>query len=133
MLSKYKEIFLGLAFGIGAFLIDWALDSAADGNSLVDEMTEHPGMLVYRAVFIVFGLFLGWLLWQNSRRERENRRMSELLQKVQQECSTQGLILRSSLQTILTRSDLHLTDEAARLLQDVYAKSEELQKIAEEK
>jgi hypothetical protein len=133
MFQKYKEILFGLAFGIGAVVIDISMDAMADGNSFIDEMGEHPGMLLYRAVFVVFGLFLGWLLWQNNRREREVRRVAEMLHKLQQECGTQGLLLRASLQTLLMRADLRLTDDASRLLEEAYARSQEFQRIAEQK
>ena len=92
MFQKYKEILFGLAFGIGAVVIDISMDAMADGNSFIDEMAEHPGRLLYRAVFIVFGLVLGWLLWQNNRREREVRRVTDLLHKLQQEFGTQGIL-----------------------------------------
>ena len=131
MFQKYKEILFGLAFGLGAVLIDTSMDATADGNSLVDEVVEHPGMLLYRGVFILLGLALGWLLWQRNRRERQVRDISETLRRVQRECGTQGLLLRSTLQTLLTRDDLHLSDEASRLLQDAYAKSEAFQRIAD--
>lgn len=133
MFQKYKEILFGLAFGIGAAVIDTSMDAMADGNSFIDEMAEHPSMLLYRAVFVVFGLVVGWLLWQNNRREREVRRVTEMLHKLQQECGTQGLLLRSSLQTLLMRADLHLTDDASRLLEEAYARSQEFQRIAEQK
>jgi len=133
MFQKYKEILFGLAFGIGAVVIDISMDAMAGGNSFNDEMAEHPGMLLYRAVFVVFGLVLGWLLWQNNRREREVRRVAEMLHKLQQECGTQGLLLRSSLQTLLMRDDLRLTDDASRLLEEAYARSQEFQRIAEQK
>ena len=131
MLQNYKEIFFGLAFGIGAVLIDTGMDAMADGNSLVDEVTEHPGMLLYRAVFIVLGLALGWVLWQRNRREREYRQLAETLRKIQQECGTQALLLRSTLQNLLIRDDVHLSDAASQLVQEAYQKTQELQRIAE--
>ena len=130
MFQKYKEVFFGLAFGIGAFLIDTAMDASADGNSLLDEIAEHPGMLVYRFVFIALGLGLGWVLWQRNRRERKFRQIAETLRQVQQECGNQGLILHSTLQTLLTRGDLHLSEEASRLVQEAYERSQEFQRIA---
>ncbi len=132
MLHKYKEIFFGLAFGIGAFLLDTNMDAAADGNSFLQEVIVHPGMLLYRALFILLGLGLGWLLWQRNRHEREARQLAETLDRVRHECATQGLLLRTALQRLLTREDLHLTPEASHLLQDAYAKSQEFQRIAEE-
>ena len=132
MFQRYKEIFFGLAFGFGAVLIDTAMDASTFGNSLTDEMAEHPGMMFYRALFIVLGLGLGWVLWQRNRRERQFRQIAETLHRVQQECGNQGLLLHSTLQTLLTRDDLHLSDEAARLVQEAYQRSQEFQRIASE-
>lgn len=131
MFQKYKEILFGLAFGVCAFLLDTRMDAMADGNSLLDEVVEHPRMLLYRAVFLLLGLVLGWLLWQRNRREREARQLETTLNRIRQECAAQGLLLGSLLQTLLTRDDLHLTAEASRLVQEAYAKSQALQTIAE--
>jgi hypothetical protein len=131
MFQKYKEIFFGLAFGIGAVLIDTGMDAMADGNSLMDEVAEHPGMMLYRAAFLVLGLALGWLLWQNNRRERRFRQLAETLHRLQQEIGTQTLLLRATLQTLLIRDDLHLSDGASKLVQEAYQRSQELQRIGE--
>jgi hypothetical protein len=133
MFQKYKEIIFGLAFGIGAVILDTGMDAMAEGNSLPDEVAEHPGMLWYRAVFIVFGLALGWVLWQRNRRERAYRQMAETLRKMQDELAKQSLLLRATLQNLLIRDDLHLSDEASRLMQEAYQQTQELQKIAEQK
>jgi uncharacterized protein HemX len=133
MFQKYKEVFFGLAFGIGAFLIDTAMDASADGNSLLDEIAEHPGMLVYRFVFIALGLGLGWVLWQRNRREREFRQLAEMLRKLQHECASQALLLRATLQNLLIRDDMHLSDPASQLVQEAYQRSQELERIAEQK
>ncbi len=131
MFQKYKEILFGLSFGIGAVIIDTGMDALADGNSLTDEVAEHPGMLLYRAVFIVLGLALGWVLWQRNRREREYRQIAETLRRIQQEYGTQALLLRSTLQNLLIRDDVHLSDAASKLVQEAYQKTQELQKLAE--
>jgi uncharacterized protein HemX len=88
-------------------------------------------MLMYRAVFILLGLGLGWLLWKRNRREREHRHLIKMLRTLQQECEKHALLLRSTLQNLLIRDDLHLSDSASQLLQQAYKKTEELQKIAE--
>lgn len=131
MFQKYKEILFGLAFGIGAVVIDTGMDAMANGNSLMDEVAEHPAMLLYRAAFLVLGLALGWLLWQRNRRERKFRQLAEAVRRLQQECGTQALLLRSTLQTLLTRDDLHLSDGASQLVQEAYQRSQELKRIAE--
>jgi|SRR6516164_3065371 hypothetical protein len=131
MLQEYKEIFFGIAFGIGAFVIDTAMDAAAEGTSYFGELSAHPTMILYRAVFILLGLALGWLLWQKNRREREFRRLREALQKLQRECGTQALLLRSTLQTLLTRDELRLSEDARRLVQNAYQMSQELFRLTE--
>ena len=133
MFQRYKEIFFGLAFGIIAVILDTGMDAMADGNSMMDEVAEHPGMLMYRAVFLALGLILGLVLWQRNKREREFRQIAATLHRVQQECGNQGLLLHSTLQTLLTRDDLHLSDEASRLIQEAYQRSQEFQRISEEK
>ena len=133
MFQEYKEIFFGLAFGLGAVIIDTVMDASAEGYSYLGELAAHPAMILYRAIFIVLGLGLGWLLWQRNRSEREVRRLSETLHRIQQQCGTQGLLIHSTLQVLLTRSDLHLPEEAQRLVHEAYQRSQEFQRIAEEK
>jgi uncharacterized protein HemX len=129
MLQNYKEIFFGLAFGISAVLIDTFMDAMADGNSLVDEVTEHPAMLLYRAVFIVLGLGLGWLLWRRNQRERRYRQFAQTLRTIQQESEKQTLLLRSTLQNLLIRDDVTLSDAASQMVQHAYQQTTELQRI----
>ena len=132
MLQKYKEIFYGLTFGILAVVIDTAMDATAEGHSYADEMAAHPAMMLYRVSFILLGLAFGYLLWRNHKREHELRHLTEILQRVQHRCGTQALLLSSKLQILLTRDDLHLSDQAQPLLQEAYQNSQELQRIADD-
>lgn len=81
MLQKYKEIFYGIVFGLGAAIIDTVMDGRMEGHSFWDELVQHRPMLFYRAVFLLFGLVLGWLLWQKNKRERDFRRLAEALKR----------------------------------------------------
>ena len=58
---------------MGAGIIDSVMDARAEGLSLWDELIQHPGMLLYRTLFVLMGLVLGWLLWQKNKRERDFR------------------------------------------------------------
>jgi hypothetical protein len=68
MLQKYKEIFYGGLFGFGAAVLDTFMDARMEGLSFGDELVQHRAMLFYRTLFILFGLALGWLLWQKNKR-----------------------------------------------------------------
>jgi hypothetical protein len=133
MFQKYKEIIFGIAFGVAAMIIDTGMDAKVEGNTFTGELAAHPAMMLYRLGFVVLGLLLGWLLWRNRTREREFRLLAETLHNFQQQCATRCLLLRSTLQILLTRDDLHLSDEAQQLIRDACQKSQELQRIAEEK
>jgi hypothetical protein len=98
-----------------------------------DEMVQHRPMLFYRAVFILFGLALGWLLWQKNKREREFRDLSEILKRFRQEYGGPAILMHAKLQVLLTRKDLHLSDEAEQLVQFVYQQSQDLQSLVNNK
>jgi hypothetical protein len=90
-------------------------------------------MMVYRTLFILFGLALGWLLWQKNKREREFRDLSGILKRFLQEYEGPALLMHSKLQILLTRKDLHLPPEAEELVRFVYQKSQDLQALIRNK
>jgi hypothetical protein len=81
----------------------------------------------------LFGLALGWLLWQKNKREREFRDLSETLKRFHQEYEGPALLMHSKLQILLTRKDLHLSPEAEELVRFVYQKSQDLQALVRNK
>jgi hypothetical protein len=133
MLQKYKEIFYGVAFGVGAATMDTVMDAHMQGNSVWAELIQHPLMLVYRSLFVFFGLALGWLLWQKNKRERDFRHLTRTLEQFHRECGSNVLLLHTKLQVLLTRNDLRLSHEAEELVRLAYQRSQELQTLVKEK
>jgi hypothetical protein len=133
MVHKYKEIFYGILFGVGASIMDSVMDARAEGLGLWDELIQHPGMLLYRALFVLLGLGLGWLLWQKNKREREFRDLAEMLKRFRQECGGAALVMHAKLQVLLTREDLHLSNEAEGLIRSLYERSQDLQTLLNSK
>jgi hypothetical protein len=133
MFQKYREIFYGLMIGFGAACLDTFIDGQSQGNSFWDEITEHPSMLFYRAIFLLFGLAIGWLVWRNRRRERDFQRVVATAEQLQQGCSKEALLINTKIQVLLTRDDFHLSPEAQELLRGVYDRSKELQTLVRDK
>jgi hypothetical protein len=133
MLQKYKEILYGVAFGVGAAIIDTAMDAHIQGHGVWVEIIQHPPMLFYRSMFVFFGLALGWLLWQKNKRERDFRHLTRTLERFHRECGTNVLLLHTKLQVLLTRNDLRLPHEAEELVQFAYQRSQALQTLLKEK
>ena len=129
MLSSYKEILYGLIFGLGAAALDTLMDARGAGESFSGGIVNHPGMMVYRGLFVLFGLLVGWLLWQNNTREREVRVLMEKLHTFHQQYEALAVVLHSDLQLLLTRN-LNLPPEDEALLRNTYEKSRELQAVA---
>ena len=133
MFQQYKEIFYGIIFGLGAVIIDTAMDAHMEGHTFWTEVGQHRPMFFYRALFLLYGLILGWLLWQKSERERYFRHLTEALKQFHQEYGRHALIMHSKVQVLLTREDLHLSKETEALVQLVYQGVQELQRLIKEK
>ena len=129
MLQKYKEIFYGGLFGLGTAILDTVMDAQMEGLGFQDEMVQHRPMLFYRALFILIGLALGWLLWQKNKREREFRDLSEILKRFRQEYGGPAILMHAKLQVLLTRKDLHLSPEAEEVVQFLYQQSQKLESL----
>ena|SRR5690242_13940981 len=132
MLSDYKEIVYGVAFGVGAAILDTALDARAEAQSLTGEIGGHPVMMLYRALFVVLGFFIGWLLWRNNHRERQFRTLVEQIRRFYQEYEAHAIVLHTDLQLLLTKN-LKLAPEDESLLRTTYEKSRELQALVKER
>ena len=74
MLQRYKEVFYGLLFGLGASVIDVFMHASMEQQGFWMELIHpQPIMVAYRVFFIAFGLALGWLLWRKNKVERAFR------------------------------------------------------------
>ena len=134
MFQKYKEIVYGLLFGVGAAVIDTVMHAQMTDRSFwVESVRPQPAMIFYRGSFLVFGLVLGWLLWQKNKSERDFRRLAETVEKFHRDLCAPALLMHTKLQVLLTREDLHLSHEAEELVRFVYERSREIQAIAKER
>jgi hypothetical protein len=77
------------------------MDAHIEGQSFWAELVGRPTMLLYRALFLVFGLILGWLLWQKNKRERDFRHLRETLKRFHEEYGRNAVLMHTKLQVIL--------------------------------
>jgi hypothetical protein len=129
MLDEYKEIFFGFIFGLGAAILDTAIDAREGSHGIGVELSAHPGMLLYRLLFVFFGLLIGWLLWQRNRRARDYRHFAEALNRFHEQCAGQIVLLHAKLQVLLTREELQLQPAAEELVRSSYERTQELQRL----
>ncbi len=132
MLSDYKEIVYGVAFGVAAAVLDTALDARGERQSFTGEIGGHPVMMLYRVLFVLLGFVIGWLLWRNNLRERQFRSFVDRICHFCQDYEAQAIVLHTDLQLLLTKN-LKLTPEDEALLRTAYEKSRELQTLAKQR
>jgi hypothetical protein len=134
MLQKYKEIFYGILFGLGACTIDTVMHARMENTSFWIEMVQpQPAMIFYRVLFILFGAALGWLLWQKNKRERDFRHLAETVEKFHRDLCAPALLMHTKLQVLLTRQDSQLSHEAEEAVRFAYERSREIQALAKER
>jgi hypothetical protein len=132
MLSSYKEIVYGVALGVGAAVLDTMLDAKAESQSFMAEIGSHPAMILYRALFVLFGLIVGWLVWRNRKREHDLHRIMEDMRRFHHEYEAQAIVLHTNLQLLLTKA-VNLSPDGEALLRSTYEKSRELQALAKQR
>src|SRR5581483_9068928 len=121
-----------ILFGVGAIIIDTLMDAHMDAEDFSTALFGHRAMLLYRLLFIAYGLIFGFLLWQRNRRERDFRYLAEAFKRIRLECGRIALLIHANMQLLLTRDDFHLPHEAENLVRFEYERSHELQAIANE-
>src|SRR5215469_4736517 len=129
MLRHYKEIFYGLIFGLGAALIDTFVDATTEHKAIWD---FGPGMLLYRALFVLFGLTLGWLLWRNNQSEREFRWLVAAIDKFQSEIGPPMVVIHAQAQLLLTKPGTPLPPEVEVIVRSIHDQSLKLQSITKD-
>lgn len=129
MLKAYKEIIYGLIFGLGAAAIDTFVDSITQNTSFWD---VGLGMLLYRALFVLFGLILGWLLWRANQSERESRSLFLALQQLQHDIGPPAVIIHSQTQLLLTKPEAPLPPKMEAIIRSIHEQSLKLQSIAKD-
>ncbi len=133
MFRKYRDIFYGGIIGLGAAGLDTFIDAQSQQNSFVDQITQYPTVMFERAIFLLFGLAIGFLVWRNRRRERDFQRVFTNAERFQQACSKQSLLINTKIQVLLTRDDFHLSSEVQALLRGIYDSSKEIQTLVRDK
>jgi hypothetical protein len=133
MMQRYKEVFYGLMFGLGASVIDVLMHASMEQQGFWTELLRpQPVMVAYRVFFIAFGLALGWLLWRKNKVERDFRSLAETVERFQKGIRQPAYLIHAKLQLFLTRTDLQLPAEAEEMVRYAYEKSREIGDLAQE-
>lgn len=127
MLERYREIFYGLLVGIGVEILDVGMHAHEEGRSYWQEaMQTQSATLLYRFLFLSFGLGMGWLLWKRNKRERDYRQVVETLRDFQRDVANPASVVNAQLEVLLTRKDLQLTQATEEIVRSMYERSRQI-------
>lgn len=127
-MKKHREVVYGAAFGLGAAILDVMLHAWTEGTGIWQELLRPSlGAGLYRILFLIFGMALGWVLLQKSRQEIELNRLTENLQQFQRQIVAPAMLIHTKLQVLLTRGDLSLSPETETILRSIYEQSQAIQ------
>lgn len=127
-MKKHREIVYGAAFGFGAAVLDVMLHAWTEHTGVWQEILRPSlGAGLYRILFLIFGLVLGWVLLQRTRQELELNRLTESLRQLQKQIAAPAMLIHTKLQVLLTRGDLKLSPEAETILRSIYEQSQAIQ------
>lgn len=134
MLRKYKEIFYGLLLGLGVWAIDAGMHAHSTGRSFWAELVwSQDAALVYRLLFVVFGLILGWSLWKMNVREREFRQLAETLARFHLEIVQPAFLIHADAEVLLAGEEMHLSPAALEIVRSMYEKAKSIVSLAKER
>lgn len=129
-IKRYREIVYGFVFGLGACAIDIVMHARMDGRSALEELIRpDPAMIFYRVLFLAFGIALGMLLWQKSKREREARQLAELMRQLRHDIAGPTILIHANVQMLLTREGSAAAGDAEPLLRVIYEQSKKLRSV----
>jgi len=134
LLNRYKEIFYGLLLGLGVWAIDAAMHARDENGSFWSELVHlHAGILLYRILFVAFGLILGWLLWKRNQRERDFRSLAEVYRRFHQEIVEPGFLIRTKCEELLWLDDAELPPRAREIVRFIHERAGTISALAKER
>jgi hypothetical protein len=120
LLRRYKEIIYGLLLGLAMWVVDAAmhaqLGAQIQSAGLADELVR-PGatQLLFRSVFVIISLILGWSLWHSNWRERELRALEDAIVAFHRQLDSPAMRIVSHTRMLLGRPSV-TRDDAARTM-----------------
>ncbi|MDQ3320889.1 MAG: hypothetical protein M3525_00310 [Acidobacteriota bacterium] len=125
-LKRYKEIWFGIALGLGAWLIDAVMHTqigaGVDAGSLWTEIfAPHPTALIFRLFYLVIAIAFGVFLWRANWRERQLRALEQSVISFQRQIDAPALRILGAARQIQTRNSVRLDETAERLVAEIGA------------
>ena len=134
-LKHYKEIWFGIALGLGAWLVDAVmhveLGAEVHAGSLWTEIfAPHPTALIFRLFYLVLAMAFGVFLWRANWRERQLRALEQSVVAFQRQLDAPALRILGAARQIQTRNSVRLDETDVRLGSEIGADAQVIDELA---
>lgn len=134
MVKRYQEIWCGAGFGLGIWILDAVLNASGRGQwgwvNFVEELvvSDSPRLL-FRILFLVVSLGLGYSIWLSRKRARRIRDLQQAMNALQFQTANPLLLILGYSSTLSLKEGWPASREAVEMLSEIHLNSQKLNQI----
>lgn len=134
MAKRYQEILCGAGLGFGIWVLDAILNASGRGQwgwgNFVEElvMNDSPRLL-FRILFLVVSLGLGYSLWLSRERARRIRDLQQAMDSLQFQITNPLLLILGYSSTLSLKEGWPASREAVEMISEIHLNSQKLNQI----
>ncbi len=137
MHRRFQEIWFSAVLGFGAWALDALLNVSGRGpwgwSNLVEElMVSDSPRLLFRILFLLVSLGLGYSLWLSRERERRIRDLQQALNSLQFQIANPLLLIVGYSSTLALKEGWPASREAIELLSEIQLNSQKLHELVKQ-
>lgn len=137
MHRRFQEIWFGAGLGFGAWALDALLNVSGRGQwgwgTLVEElMVSDSPRLLFRILFLLVSLGLGYSLWLSRERERRIRDLRQALNSLQFQIANPLLLIVGYSSTLALKEGWPTSREAIELIGEIQLNSQRLHEVVKQ-
>jgi len=134
MVKRYQEIWCGAGFGFGIWMLDAILNASGRGQwgwgTFVEELvvSDSPRLL-FRILFLVVALGLGYSIWLSRERARRIRDLQQAINAFQFQIANPLLLILGYSSTLSLKEGWPASREAVEMISEIHLNSQKLDQI----
>jgi hypothetical protein len=137
MARRYQEIWCSVGIGLGAWALDAILNASGRSQwgwvAFVEELvvTNSPRLL-FRILFLMVSLGLGYSLWLSRERERRVRDLQQTLNSLQFQIANPLLLIVGYSSTLSLKEGWPASREAIEMVSEIRLNSQRLNEVVKQ-
>ena len=137
MHRRFQEIWFSAGLGLGAWALDALLNVSGRGpwswsNWVEELMVSDSPRLLFRILFLLVSLGLGYSLWLSRERERRIRDLQQAMNSLQFQIAHPLLLIVGYTSTLTLKEGWPASREAIEMIGEIRANSQKLHEVVKQ-